>query len=92
MGGGGENFREPFAAVGEWAEIELPVGMALAQRAGRRLARGAGGEGVLEFVEGEQDAHGGATRRWRAFEGERFARLVEMSGGVSEPRLIALSF
>ena len=45
------------AAVGERAKVEGPVRVAGAQGVGGGLAGRAGGEGVLELVEGEQDAH-----------------------------------
>jgi hypothetical protein len=57
-GGVCEDFTETFAAVGERAEVERPIGVTGAQGGGGVGARGGGGEGVFEFVEGEEDTHG----------------------------------
>ena len=60
VGGGDEDFAEALAAVGERAEVESPVGVDRAQGLGGEGAGLRGGEGVLEFIEGEQCAHGPA--------------------------------
>ena len=57
-GGTGEDFAKPFAAVGERAEVERPVGVRGAERGGGVFAGGRRGERVFEFIEGEEDVHG----------------------------------
>lgn len=59
LGRTGEDLHKTLAAVRQRAEVEGPVGVARAQRAGGRVAGRACREGVLELVEGEEDAHGG---------------------------------
>jgi hypothetical protein len=53
----GEDVEETLASVGERAQIELPVAMPAAQRAGGKIAGRRCRQGALEFVKSNEDAH-----------------------------------
>lgn len=55
----GEDLAKPLAAIGERAQVEGPIGLAGAKAAGGEGAGLGRGQGVFEFVESEQGAHGG---------------------------------
>jgi hypothetical protein len=55
----GEDLAKALATIGERAQVEGPIGLAGAKAAGGEGAGLGGGQGVFEFVESEQGAHGG---------------------------------
>ena len=57
--GVGQCLSKTLTAVGEWTEVERPVGVLCVQGASRDIAGLTGGECVLELVEGDEAAHAG---------------------------------
>jgi hypothetical protein len=55
----GEDLAKALATIGERAQVEGPTGPVGAKTAGGEGAGLRGGQGVFEFVESEQGAHGG---------------------------------
>jgi len=54
----GENFAKAFATIGERGFVSVGIGKGLADGGGGGMAGRMRAQGMLEFVEGEEDAHG----------------------------------